>query len=717
MDLVLNSIWKSDQVFSELEPGKYRLISLCPLKNKIALYPLLDDIKKIIKPRVIDIEPFEEGISKKLILPSSFELPGYVLKHEDQLDIETKEQRNARYKLIEPLISDDYFVFEYATQKRCKMVSNHARVVKKDVQTLYRYLRDYWRYGLTQNALLPGFPQCGGKGVEKTLSEVKVGRPISESEFGFQIKQGKNVTGQDKKKILKGYAKFYANEGELSLVKAYNKTKNEYYANEVREAVETGCSDKIPSHAQFVYWGRKLSNSGEVKKKRKPKGDFERNQRGLENTVSSSTSGPGDFYEIDATTADVHIVLELNRHYCIGRPIIYSVTDRASRMIVGFYVCLENPSWYAASLAIANAFMPKSEYCSKFGIDIKEAEWPCSYVPSALVCDRGEMKGKKPSAIIPKLGPELILLPPYRPEMKSIVERRFGILNEESLHELDGTTKGRFRKRGEIDPREKAIYTLKELTETLLRDVLKHNNFHQFDDLRTKGLIKANLEPTPLNYWNFHIQKHQHSLQMKSEGDIKALLLPEVKATVTKYGVKYGQLYYICETARKEGWLSAARTGGYWEIEARFDENTPHILWIRPEKENSFIRCTMLPKSKAFDDLTYPDILYITEWSKNKRETSKRPLAELKNHQRKKEIKENAIEEKRSHIAPISKIAKTKNIRKNRSLEKERVKRERYEDLGAENIVQFPQHKKPRNYTDESLDLIRNLWEETDGDS
>lgn len=49
-------------------------------------------------------------------------------------------------------------------------------------------------------------------------------------------------------------------------------------------------------------------------------------------------------------TADAHIVSPLNRTINLGRPTIYSIVDRASRMIVGLYVSLGHPSWEEARL-------------------------------------------------------------------------------------------------------------------------------------------------------------------------------------------------------------------------------------------------------------------------------------------------------------------------------------------------------------------------------
>jgi len=62
--------------------------------------------------------------------------------------------------------------------------------------------------------------------------------------------------------------------------------------------------------------------------------------------------GPGSVFEVDATLVDVYLVSDLQQ--CIGQPVVYTVTDVFSSMLVGVYVGLEGPSWHEAIRAIEN---------------------------------------------------------------------------------------------------------------------------------------------------------------------------------------------------------------------------------------------------------------------------------------------------------------------------------------------------------------------------
>ncbi|MBF4238129.1 transposase, partial [Vibrio anguillarum] len=116
----------------------------------------------------------------------------------------------------------------------------------------------------------------------------------------------------------------------------------------------------------------------------------------------------------------------------------------------------------------------KKEYCAEFGIEIEEADWPCNHIPQRLLCDRGEFICQDAENLAVPLIGHLSIAPPYRAELKGIVEHRFNILNEKLVHELLGTTKGRHYIRSDRDPRLDATFTLREITKLLIDEVLEH---------------------------------------------------------------------------------------------------------------------------------------------------------------------------------------------------------------------------------------------------
>ncbi|MFA0350561.1 transposase, partial [Vibrio sp. 10N.222.55.C6] len=148
----------------------------------------------------------------------------------------------------------------------------------------------------------------------------------------------------------------------------------ECYEAEIRSAEACGRAPHLPTLKQFNYWSKKLFDKNHIIQARTSETDYLRNKRSVLGSVTQVSSTIGSVFEIDATVADVHVVSELGAQYVLGRPTIYVVVDRSSRMIVGLHVSLYHASWRAARQALANCFLPKSEYCHQFGIEIEDSE-------------------------------------------------------------------------------------------------------------------------------------------------------------------------------------------------------------------------------------------------------------------------------------------------------------------------------------------------------
>ena len=138
-------------------------------------------------------------------------------------------------------------------------------------------------------------------------------------------------------------------------------------------------------------------------------------------------------YEIDATIADIYLVSDSQRSNIVGRPVIYMVIDVFSRMVAGFYIGFENPSYAAAIQAIHMATIDKSDYCRQFGFDVTPQQWPCIGLPSAFLADRGELMGHQIECLEKGFGVRVENTPPFRSEAKGVVERAFRTFQQLSL--------------------------------------------------------------------------------------------------------------------------------------------------------------------------------------------------------------------------------------------------------------------------------------------
>lgn len=178
---------------------------------------------------------------------------------------------------------------------------------------------------------------------------------------------------------------------------------------------------------------------------------YERNNREILDSSKSEITGPGNAYQIDATIADVYLVAQENPKRIIGRPVLYFVTDTFSRMIVGYAVTLEGPSWAGVMSALYNTINKKAELCKYYGVQIKETDWPCSGVPSKILADNGEMRSKASDGLITGLGITVANASSWRPDYKGIVENSFRLFHGTTKPILPGAVYPDMRERGGPD--------------------------------------------------------------------------------------------------------------------------------------------------------------------------------------------------------------------------------------------------------------------------
>jgi hypothetical protein len=666
MELPRNSVWSVNDS-DLLEDGLYRLLDIMQDIESVILFSL--NITTV-RPVAVSLECFIELVSSRKAKKAHYELPEYLLVDEENIPDEHIGRRDKNYNLIKDVISDSTFIFDYATKMRSPQLAEYAKEVNVDRKSLARLLSQYWRNGQDKMALLPAFSKSGGSGRERTPTTKPLGAPKQPRTIGVVRVAKFIVSDDDKNKFKKALKKYYLKESGLTLAKTYSNLLKDSYSKEIKLAEANGKPPLVPTQKQFSYWRTKLFSKEQIIKQRTSENDYLRNKRSTLGSITDRSYLPGAHFEIDATVADVHIVSELGSQYILGRPTIYIVADRASRMIVGMHVSLYHASWRAARQALTNSFLPKSTYCKSFGVDIEDSEWPCAHIPNELVCDNGEMIGVQPNEALTPMT-KLSFTPPYRPDCKGVVEKRFDIINKEVLHELLGTTRGGQVVRGSRDPRKDAIYTLNEVTAEIIKAVLEHNR-SILDGLAFSSplLIEHDLSPTPINYWKIHIAKHRHELQSANGDEVIARLLPSAEVSMTRSGIYFNGMYYSCSEVEELNLASVARSSGRWRLEARIDENTTNYIYVRLDKNREFIRCYLLPRSRMLGDKSMYEAEFIQDWLDVKKELTPISTASIDDHKHRQEVTRQA--KKRSKEAEkVSFRDKTANTRQRRKEELE----------------------------------------------
>lgn len=669
MVITKNSVWSLSEV-ENLADGLYRVLDVIISLECVVLF-CLDNSNSNFRPLALPIESFSLLIKEKRAKKSKYPLPAYLFIDEKDISEQQKEKRDINYRVVNDIASNQEFIFDYATKKRVPYLAEYAQKVDVDRKKLARLLSQYWRFGQDKIAMLPAYSNSGGAGQTRQAKDKALGAPKSSRTLAIEKSNKYILTEQDKTYFRRILKKYYLKQAGASLSKTYDYLLRECYEKKIRVADACGKAPNIPSLKQFQYWSTRLFSKEEIIKQRTSENDFLKNKRSVLGSVTQDSLLIGSYFEIDATVADVHVVSELGTQYVLGRPTIYLIVDRASRMIVGMHISLFHASWRAARQAIANCFLPKVDYCKQFGVDIDESEWPCMHIPSSLVCDNGEMIGLKPQEILTPMT-QLMFAPPYRPDCKGIVEKRFDILNKDVIHDLMGTTRGGAVIRGNRDPRKDAQLTIKEVTVQIIRSILEHNR-SIFSDLAFSSalLIKNDLSPTPNNYWAIHLSKHQHDLRIANQDEVIARLLPATQVSMTRSGIHHNGLYYSCEQIETLNLASIARTSGRWKLDARIDENTTNFIYVRLDKNQTFIKCNLLQKSRMFEGKNMVEADFMQDWLHSKKSEHPITVTSIDDYKQRNEIAKNA--KQRGKSAPVSFAEKTREIRNRRKQELEKT--------------------------------------------
>jgi hypothetical protein len=478
-------------------------------------------------------------------------------------------------------------------------------------------LRRYFQRGQIKNALLPLYDNCGWRdrlGAQQIVKNLKkLGRPSKLAAASGQSR-GVNITNETLQLFRVGTKLFYEIRNRPRLSFAYQQTLKRFFNQgykENRNGVLVPImppAEDLPTLHQFKYW---------YQKEREPRrsqiardGLAKHNLRGRAKLGNSTqlAFGPGSMYQIDATIGDVYLVSSLNRNWIIGRPVIYFIIDLFSRLIVGLSVALEGPSWVGAMLALENAVTDKVAFCGEYDISIEAADWPVNHLPEGIMADRGEFEGYNADQLVNAFGINVYNTAPYRADLKGVIEQHFDRSNEKVIHWLPGRV--RKRERGDRDYRLDATLDLKEFRKIMILATLDHNIHQRLDDYPLDAdMISDEVEPYPLNIWNWGLDHRSGCLREKDIDTVRMNLLPQDEASVTQDGILFSNLYYSSDYALKEQWPELAGEKGRWKIPIVHDPRTRNRIYLRLEHGRRLEVCHLVQGDETFSNRDWYETL------------------------------------------------------------------------------------------------------------
>lgn len=567
-------------------------------------------------------------------------------------------KRDANFQLIQSIITHAEF---HNPSIRGDLINTIIGNHKTTKQTIYRLLRNYWQRGQTPNALLRSY----NRKTEVRNIEKKLGRPRK-----FTDGQGAIITDEVKRLFNLVINQNLLNKTQHSVIYAYRQFQLRFKSLYPKVADED-----IPTLRQFKYFYDKQYVQSDRVVQRTEKKIYNKDIRQLQSTVNTHILGTGSKYEIDATIADIYLLSDSDRRSIVGRPVVYLVVDSFSRMVTGFYIGFENPSYATAMQAFKIAVTDKVEICRKFDIKIRQEDWPCVGLPETILADRGELLGNQIEPIEKNFSIRIENTPAYRGDLKGIVERYFRTIQAKfkPFTSAYGLVEGAKEvRRGGHDYRLDATLTISDFTQIILRSILIHNNTQQLVKYDREADMPADMPLIPINIWQWGIQNRTGKLRAVDADILSVALLPRKEATLSDLGLKVFGVYYQCKEITDKGWLyrknSVNRPKSFQVGYELSDASKVYIFY----EENSlkFWEATLADRSREFENCSWWEVWQIQ--TIQKRTTSKQAitsslaLAELEIQNL--ETLEHA--KKRKNSSQESRASKISKIKENRQNEK-----------------------------------------------
>ena len=422
--------------------------------------------KKNALPEVVREEALSEYLDNERLTRAKDPFVNLILE-EPALDSIAFIKRDKAFNLIREIIQEPN---HYEPSIRATLIHKIESSGLVSKPTIYKYLRKYWQRGQIPNALLPDYKNSGAPG--KTRTEINTKKNGRKRQFGDG--EGCQITLEIERLFRLTISKYLLVNSPLKTTEAYQKFQSLYEQYYPKED-----SKNYPTLRQFRYFYHRVYTKPQLIEAQTNPTDFKKDKRPLSATSTSSVLGPGSRYEIDATIADIYLVADNDRSKIVGRPTLYIVIDVFSRMIAGFYIGFDNPSYVVAMQAFINACVDKTEICHSLGLNISVDDWPCIGLPDVVLADRGELMSNQLDSLISTFNVRIESAPPRRGDAKGIVERCFKTLQAEFKPYAPGVVVGnKIKKHGEQDYRLNAAITISDFARIIIRSILFRNNHH-----------------------------------------------------------------------------------------------------------------------------------------------------------------------------------------------------------------------------------------------
>ena len=539
----------------EYEEHIYRVLSI-NVDNVFVI-----DCINLTMPRWIDLSDLQDCSAcseDKLLSVANRSCP----KTED-LNQEQMRVMHNRFTLIAPIIS-------YITNEPMKnrLISDMAERYKVSKQTVRKYL-----------CLYLAFPN------------ITILAPINKETT-------KELTA-DQKNFRWALNKYFYTRYKNSLRTTYLYMLRDTYTNENGELIQPH-----PTFRQFQYFYSKHKKLQTYYISRDGLSNYQRNHRPLLGEGVRDFAPNVGVGMLDSTVCDIYLINEGGE--VIGRPILTACLDAYSGLCMGYSLGWEG-GVYSLRALMLNVISNKVNHCKNFGINIEKDEWDCIELPSTLVTDRGSEYQSATFEQITELGLSVINLPPYRADLKSVVEKFFDCIQSlyKPILKGKGVVESDFQERGGHDYRKDACLTIEEFEKVLIHCILYFNNHRIIDLPNEKELIENGVKPHASSLWKWAKNCDGANLINVDKQTLTLCLLPRTRGKFSRSGLVVNKLRYTAK-----GFTERYLQGGDCTI--AYNADNASTVWLVENGSYTPFRLIL----SDFEDMSLEGIEVITSRKK-----------------------------------------------------------------------------------------------------
>lgn len=551
-----------DSIYRVLEISKDKIFVIDCKKKTIPFWILLSNI---------------EGYT--LILESNlFEYISLPLHNSDTIDGKSLCIMNKRYTLISAILP---FVSDF--KMRNKIISAISAENGICRQTIINYLCLFLVY---QDKIVLAPKQC--------VSKTKL--------------------TNDEKNFRWAINKFYLNQNKNSLRTAYTLMLKEKYCD---------CFGVLhpdyPSFNRFRYFYRKNKNLQTYYISRNGIKDYQKNYRPLLGDGIQEFAPAVGVGMLDSTVCDIYLVNDAGK--LVGRPILTVCVDAYSGLCCGYSLSWEGGVYSLLGLML-NIISDKQKLCKKHGIIIEKTEWNCDMLPGTFVTDRGAEYISETFEQLADIGIKIINLPSFRADLKSGVERFFGLIQDSFKPYLKG--KGivmpDYQERGAKDYRKEACLTMNDFEKILLHCIIYYNTQRILKNFPyTEDMFNHNVQPFANCIWNYGKLQSGANLIKIEKKLLTLTLLPRTIGKFARNGLKVNRMRY-----KNDDYTEKYLSGG--DVTVAYNPDDVSYIWLIDK--NKYIRFELIENRFKGKNLT--EVQQLQKTQKNLIQASERENIQAK---------------------------------------------------------------------------------------